>query len=202
MKTQISHLLKAVFILIGMQGGVRMEECIFEKLEGEDGMFCRRDLKVVYPELGDVGCMYIPECNQYRKRISKEWSSPVVLFQEADASKRYILIMVDPDAPSRADPKFRFWRHWTVVDIRGADLKNGKLKGRVLSDYRRPTPPYQSGFHRYQFLLYEQPSFEAISLSPEENQSTGSWKMENFLNRFQLGMPVASTQFLTKDYKD
>ncbi|XP_060643001.2 phosphatidylethanolamine-binding protein 4 isoform X2 [Anolis sagrei] len=169
MKTQITHLLKAVFILISMQGGVRMEECIFEKLEGEDGMFCRRDLKVVYPELGDVGCMYIPECNQYRKRISKEWSSPAVLFQEADA---------------------------------GADLKNGKLKGRVLSDYRRPTPPYQTGFHRYQFLLYEQPSFEAISLSPEENQSTGSWKMENFLNRFQLGMPVASTQFLTKDYKD
>ncbi|XP_062817122.1 phosphatidylethanolamine-binding protein 4 isoform X2 [Anolis carolinensis] len=194
MKTQITHFLIAGFIFIGMQRGVNMEECIFENLDGDDGKFCRGNLQVVYPELGDVGCTYIPKCNQYRKRISKEWGSPDVIYQEADASKRYILIMVDPDAPNRAKPKFRFWRHWTVVDILGADLKKGKLKGRVLSDYRRPTPPSQSGFHRYQFLLYEQPLFEAISLNPEENQSTAisGFPEESSLSKRRISLLLCS----------
>lgn len=30
----------------------------------------------------------------------------------------YILVMVDPDAPSRSSPKARFWRHWLVSDIK------------------------------------------------------------------------------------
>lgn len=30
----------------------------------------------------------------------------------------------------------------------------------------------------------------------------GSWNINNFVDRFQLGTPVASTQFITKDYRD
>lgn len=30
---------------------------------------------------------------------------------------KYILVMVDPDAPSRYNPRARFWRHWLVTDI-------------------------------------------------------------------------------------
>ncbi|XP_020635991.2 phosphatidylethanolamine-binding protein 4 [Pogona vitticeps] len=197
-----AYFLAIGFIVIVMQQGIHTEECLFEKLEDKDSMFCRGNLKVIYPELGDVGCTYIPKCNLYRKRISKEWISPRVQYQQADGNKKYVLIMVDPDAPSRADPKYRFWRHWTIIDINGGDLKNGNLKGHVLSDYRRPTPPSQSGYHRYQFLLYEQPADQAITLSPEESASTGSWKVEKFVERFQLGTPVASTQFVTKDYRD
>lgn len=33
-------------------------------------------------------------------------------------SKKYVLVLVDPDAPSRANPKNRFWRHWLLADIR------------------------------------------------------------------------------------
>lgn len=33
-------------------------------------------------------------------------------------SATYILMMVDPDAPSRALPQARFWRHWLVTDIK------------------------------------------------------------------------------------
>ena len=36
------------------------------------------------------------------------------LFQGAT----YILVMVDPDAPSRSSPKAQFWRHWLVTDIK------------------------------------------------------------------------------------
>lgn len=28
-----------------------------------------------------------------------------------------MLVLVDPDAPSRTNPRKRFWRHWLVTDI-------------------------------------------------------------------------------------
>ncbi|XP_034025877.1 phosphatidylethanolamine-binding protein 4 isoform X2 [Thalassophryne amazonica] len=77
----------------------------------------------------------------------------------------YTLVMVDPDAPSRTNPTSAYWRHWLVVDIQGSSLKNGMVKGRTLTEYARPTPPRNSGFHRYQFMLFEQPPHTEISLS-------------------------------------
>uniref|UniRef100_A0A8C3J2Q6 Uncharacterized protein n=1 Tax=Calidris pygmaea TaxID=425635 RepID=A0A8C3J2Q6_9CHAR len=88
----------------------------------------------------------------------------------------YVLVLVDPDAPSRANPRNRFWRHWLVTDI--------------LVDYVRPTPPPRSGYHRYQLRLYQQPAHTAITLRPEEWVSLGSWAMESFLKQFRLGSPL------------
>ncbi|XP_027659526.1 phosphatidylethanolamine-binding protein 4 isoform X1 [Falco biarmicus] len=176
--------------------------CFFQTLSSVDSEFCRGDLEIIYPELGDVGCTYIPKCHQYRRRISKEWGSPRVRYPQAEESKKYVLVLVDPDAPSRANPRNRFWRHWLVTDIPGADLRTGDIQGRVLTAYVRPTPPPRSGYHRYQLRLYEQPAHEAIALSPEERVSLGAWAMENFVEQFRLGSPVASTQFLTKYHED
>lgn len=47
------------------------------------------------------------------------------------------VIFVDPDAPSRADPKFREWHHWCVVNIPGSDVSRGE----VLSQYVGAGPP-------------------------------------------------------------
>ncbi|KAM7080769.1 phosphatidylethanolamine-binding protein 4 [Ciconia maguari] len=176
--------------------------CFFQMLSNTDSEFCRGDLEIIYPELGDVGCTYIPKCHQYRWRISREWGSPRVRYPQAEKSKKYALVLVDPDAPSRANPRNRFWRHWLVTDIPGTDLRTGDIKGHVLTDYVRPTPPPRSGYHRYQLRLYEQPAHEAIALSPEERVSLGAWAMESFVEQFRLGSPVASTQFLTKYYED
>lgn len=30
---------------------------------------------------------------------------------------QYLLVMVDPDAPSRRDPRMKYWRHWVVSNI-------------------------------------------------------------------------------------
>uniref|UniRef100_A0A8C6JF88 Uncharacterized protein n=1 Tax=Melopsittacus undulatus TaxID=13146 RepID=A0A8C6JF88_MELUD len=149
----------------------------------------RGDLEVIYPELGDVSCSYIPKCHQYRERISREWGSPRVRYPQAD--KKYVLMLVDPDVPSRANPRSRYWRHWLVTDIPVTLIF-------APPDYVRPTPPPRSGYHRYQLLLHEQPAHEAITLSPEER----SWAMESFVKQFRLGTPVASTQFLTKNHQD
>ncbi|XP_054031203.1 phosphatidylethanolamine-binding protein 4 isoform X2 [Dryobates pubescens] len=178
------------------------QTCLFQPLSSEDSKFCRGDLEVVYPELGDVGCTYIPQCHQYRRQISRAWGAPRVRYPRAEQDKKYLLVLVDPDAPSRANPRNRFWRHWLLSDIPGADLRSGDIKGQVLTAYGRPSPPPRSGYHRYQLLLYQQPAQEAIALSPREQGSRGAWPMESFVERFQLGSPVASTQFLTKHYED
>lgn len=42
---------------------------------------------------------------------------PIALSSPLLQSKKYVLVLADPDAPSRANPRNRFWRHWLVTDI-------------------------------------------------------------------------------------
>ena len=37
--------------------------------------------------------------------------------EEEAGNVKYTLVMTDPDAPSREDPKFGQWRHWVVRPI-------------------------------------------------------------------------------------
>ena len=53
-----------------------------------------------------------------------------------------------------SDPKFREWRHWTVVNIPGMNINAGHLA----AVYVGAGPPKGTGYHRYVFLLYKQPS--------------------------------------------
>ncbi|XP_053180560.1 phosphatidylethanolamine-binding protein 4 [Scomber japonicus] len=121
------------------------------------------------------------------------------------SKKMYVLVMVDPDAPSRTKPTSAYWRHWLVVNIQGSTLKKGHMQGTTLTDYHPPTPPQKSGFHRYQFMLFKQPPDTPVSLTEQEKSVravTGKWDLEAFIKRFHLGAPVASLQFLTQNYKD
>nr|XP_031548380.1 phosphatidylethanolamine-binding protein 4 isoform X2 [Vicugna pacos] len=105
--------------------------CVYEALSNNDALLCK-GLEVFYPELGDIGCMYVPVCNNYRQKITY-WTEPIVKFPGALDGATYILVMVDPDAPSRSSPKARFWRHWLVTDIKGSDIRKGKIQGQELS---------------------------------------------------------------------
>jgi len=40
----------------------------------------------------------------------------------------YTVILTDPDAPSRVDPKFRENHHWLVVNIPGNRISEGQVK--------------------------------------------------------------------------
>jgi len=40
--------------------------------------------------------------------------------------------------------------------------------------YTRPTPPQGTGLHRYQFLVFEQPEDQTLSLSSQEKSSLGN----------------------------
>ena len=54
----------------------------------------------------------------------------------------------DPDAPSRANPTYREWRHWLVANIPGCDVS----KGETIVTYFGAGPPQGTGLHRYIFL--------------------------------------------------
>ncbi|KAL3063341.1 hypothetical protein OYC64_003000 [Pagothenia borchgrevinki] len=81
-------------------------------------------------------------------------------------------------------------------------LREGQTQGTTPTDYHPPTPPQKSGYHRYQFLLFEQLPDAPVSLSEEEKSSRGKWDLQAFITRFDLGEPVATLQLLTQNYKD
>lgn len=166
-----------------------------------DSSFCQGGLEVIYPELDIDECLIIPKDRKLREKVSTVWKAPQIYFSRAQ-QKKYVLVMVDPDAPNRSKPTSAYWRHWLVVNIQGKALKKGKILGKTLTDYHPPTPPQNYGFHRYQFMLFEQPADAPVSLTEQEKSSRGKWDFHAFVKRFHLGEPVAAVQFLTQNYKD
>uniref|UniRef100_A0A8C6Z460 Phosphatidylethanolamine-binding protein 1 n=1 Tax=Nothoprocta perdicaria TaxID=30464 RepID=A0A8C6Z460_NOTPE len=106
-----------------------------------------RPLRVKYGplEIDELGKVLTPTQVQHRP-TSIEWEG-------CDPQKLYTLVLTDPDAPSRKDPKFREWHHFLVTNMKGNDVGSGK----VLSDYVGSGPPKGTGLHRYVWLVYEQP---------------------------------------------
>jgi phosphatidylethanolamine-binding protein (PEBP) family uncharacterized protein len=103
----------------------------------------------------------------------------------------YVLIKTDPDAPSRADPKYREWHHWLVGNIPGKDIS----KGDVLSAYIGAGPPKGTGYHRYIFLLYKQPAgkidFTEARLPNTSQRGRPNFKTREFTKKYNLGNPIA-----------
>ncbi|KAJ8934940.1 hypothetical protein NQ314_013099, partial [Rhamnusium bicolor] len=102
---------------------------------------------------------------------------------DADPEKYYVLLMVDPDAPSRENPIYREINHWLVVNVKGSDISTGE----VITDYRGSGPPKGSGLHRYIFFIFEQKEKQTFEESdaPRRNFST-----RQFAKKIQFGKAV------------
>ncbi|XP_067879439.1 phosphatidylethanolamine-binding protein 4 isoform X4 [Heterodontus francisci] len=163
-----------LILLVGLDilSQQKVSTCVVDQMT--DTTFCRGSLQVSYTTIGMVNCVIIPKC--FRTLLSTMLGQPSVLFPTADESKNYVLVMVDPDAPCQRNPKYRYWRHWLVTGISGANLRQGVVQGTVLTAYAPPTPPPGSGFHRYQFFLYEHPVAQTISLDGKETRCPGLQK--------------------------
>ncbi|CAO3699327.1 unnamed protein product [Rhizopus stolonifer] len=72
-------------------------------------------LDIKYPKGSDVALG-----NFIKPSDSDE--APEVNFVVPDQDSQYTLLMVDPDAPSKENPKFSPYRHWVVVNIPGKFL--------------------------------------------------------------------------------
>jgi hypothetical protein len=84
-------------------------------------------------------------------------SAPSINFK-GQAGKKYTVICTDPDAISRSNPIFREFIHWVQADLSFAEDGFQIETARNVMDYVGPGPPYNSGLHRYVFILYEQGS--------------------------------------------
>ncbi|KAL0640592.1 hypothetical protein Q9L58_000256 [Maublancomyces gigas] len=128
---------------------------------------------------------------------------PVLSIQGLSDHKRYVGVVVDPDAPSRADPTRRSIRHYLAPDLSLGQSSVYVGDAKVLvnataaaNDFRGPNPPAGSGPHRYVFLLYVQPAgFEYSFLDLADR---AGFNLSGFAERTGMGDPVAGTYFLTE----
>ncbi|KAF0991114.1 hypothetical protein HZS_4891 [Henneguya salminicola] len=116
---------------------------------------------------------------------------------DAEEGKLYTLIMTDPDAPSRNDPKYREWFHWVVVNIPGNDVS----KGEECYGYIGAAPPHGTGLHRYIFLVFEQPGH--IPAKEKKHSSTDTSDRPNqksmaISKKYSLGHPKFINVFQAK----
>ncbi|XP_068156697.1 protein D3-like [Drosophila tropicalis] len=118
---------------------------------------------------------------------------------DADAGSLYTLLMVDPDAPSRADPKLREILHWAVINIPG----NTVADGQVLAEYIGSGAPQGSGLHRYVFLVFKQNEKIVTDkfISKTTREPRINVKTRDYIAKYNFGAPVAGN-FFEAQYDD
>jgi phosphatidylethanolamine-binding protein (PEBP) family uncharacterized protein len=105
-----------------------------------------------------------------------------VLSWNADSNSYYVVILADPDAPSRANPTFREFAHWMIVNIPGNDISKGEIKYQyigsgapqgtgIIPNNTNIKPEitqnyYTLGLHRYVFMIYKQNEKHDFSFLP------------------------------------
>jgi len=70
----------------------------------------------------------------------------------------YTVVLTDPDAPSRDDPKWSEFCHWIVTGLEAESATEVSVdvsKGKQIVKYNGPATPEKTGKHRYVFLLYK-----------------------------------------------
>ncbi|KAG9079959.1 hypothetical protein FRC06_007252 [Ceratobasidium sp. 370] len=119
----------------------------------------------------------------------------------------YVIAIVDPDAPSRANPTSAQIRHMLAANLTVSSARSKHVPDSFLlknstaavNDYRPPTPPAGSGPHRYVALLYAQPpAFDISSLNVSDIRL---FNVSSFAAQTGLGRPLAGT-FLTVEVKN
>jgi phosphatidylethanolamine-binding protein len=106
-------------------------------------------------------------------------------------NKTFTLVLTDPDAKSRDNPKWSEMCHWILTNLTAPvtlDVTASK-KGELVK-YLPPTPPPKTGKHRYVFVLLEGKEEQDLN-PPKERKHWGygkvrhgvrDWAEENRLN--------------------
>jgi len=123
---------------------------------------------------------------------------PLQPAQQPNTNALYTIVMCDPDAPSRADPKYRCWLHWLVVNVvHPSSIGEGY---EITPHYQGPAPPPKTGLHRYCFLVYKQSGvFDVSKLAKVAENKRGGWQLKDFLKDHAAtipdGPPIAGNYF-------
>ncbi|CAE6494375.1 unnamed protein product [Rhizoctonia solani] len=142
------------------------------------------------------------------KKFAKDATSspPELSFEGPGWPGAFVFFLLDPDAPSRSDPKWSQVRHMFAGNLT-IDGDSKHVPGSIVlasssspvNDYMPPAPPPGSGFHRYVALLYAQPpDFDYSFLNTSDRFG---FNITEFSQKSGLGTPLAGT-FLKVKVKD
>ncbi|BFZ62155.1 hypothetical protein YB2330_003237 [Saitoella coloradoensis] len=106
------------------------------------------------------------------------------IIPEGEDDATYSLILTDPDAPSREDPKWAQYIHWGVSGVKFGNIESfaanaaesGELGPidfsgfKTIKPYEGPAPPEKTGFHRYCFILLREPASGKVPELPKERK--------------------------------
>ncbi|CAN8016938.1 unnamed protein product [Ixodes persulcatus] len=148
-------------------------------------------VKVHYPSSNAVAKMG----NVIRKDDAAQ--APTIEFKER-RNNLYTIMMLDPDAPSRRNPKHRSWVHWLIVNAESPET--GRVDpDNVIQSYKGPGPPAGSGPHRYVFLVFCQGKrrINAKAVKQWVPQRSG-FDLAKFRRRANLHLPFAGNYFFAE----
>ncbi|XP_044750334.1 protein D2-like [Coccinella septempunctata] len=114
-----------------------------------------------------------------------------------DNTALYTIFMIDPDAPSRNDHRFREFLHWLVIN---APLNKVK-RGTTIAGYIGAGPPKGTGLHRYVILVFKQNekiTFEEARISRYSAFGRARFSNKAFARKYNLGPLVAGNIFLSE----
>ncbi|KAF9766888.1 hypothetical protein IL306_000640 [Fusarium sp. DS 682] len=89
----------------------------------------------------------------------------------------YVVILTDPDAPSRDDPKWSEFCHWIATSTHLKSSTTSKHHLKDIIEYKPPSPPPKTGKHRYVFFTFIAANGTTSKLhlsKPEERKHWGS----------------------------
>ncbi|XP_057367341.1 protein D3-like isoform X2 [Daphnia carinata] len=127
-------------------------------------------------------------------------NEPLKVEWSANNQTNYTLCMIDPDAPSRANPTLGQVLHWVIVNIQGNAIKTGE----VLAEYIGSGAPKGTGLHRYVFLVYKQPgplNCDEPRISNRSREGRIGFSVRMFAAKYNLGQPIAAN-FFQAQYDD
>lgn len=127
--------------------------------------------------------------------------NPAAYQSIADYNGNYVILMVDPDAPSPDNPTRRFILHWLAANVTQGTEAQAPLTGQraltnstpALVPYRPPMPPTNSSAHRYIIYAFAQPDNFAIpqSFSGFSDQNRSMFSLDRFISEAGLERPAA-----------
>jgi len=126
---------------------------------------------------------------------------------------RYLIYLLDTDAPSRDNPTSRNLRHYLAGNYTLATNSSGIVASDILptasrltvaanrffpfTQFTPPNPQPNTGVHRFIYALYTQPSrfdtvgFESVGMDP----ATQNWNLSQWRTQLGLGPAIGATFF-------
>eukprot|EP01032_Pedospumella_encystans_P020521 gene20521-23309_t len=111
-----------------------------------DAFYPTVDLAVLY----DNNSIFVEYGNMLKPSMTE--LPPSVTLRLADEKSIYSLIMIDLDSIHANSESKTVYLHWAVINIVGSNISTGI----EVASYEGPAPEYDSGLHRFFFIVFNQ----------------------------------------------